>query len=467
MAASLEIMNMDPERRILWEVAEEHLDEAAFLFERWDHALDSPLYRLDELAGSFEARTLAHIEGLAAGGQPVRARLLEPLIGDTEADPGQAVIAAAMLLNNASSEDCGSVLEVLDGLDGFASLDEAARAHWRALTRAVELSERPGLVEWLGWGLSERAGPGLATRLRGLAARGVVADARAVAWLNDDDPAVVAAACHLARGSQDPAVLDALRGPLMAEALGPRLAALDAACVTRPAPIFSWVLELAWAGEGQLRERARLWAALLGGAGVHARLLAAVMGAGVADLKPASLWPLAFTGRLAAVDFAVELMAHQDLEPDLARAAGELCSHIAGLPEDDRYWLREDEDEDADENEDEDEDEPELEVELVPGPIADLRLPNPDEVRSWWAGARAQLDERRRYLGGVAMDGERFMAALRTLPCRRRHPLSLELAARSGGQRLLDTRVFSRRQYAQLEQLAQLPAIDPQASLAS
>ena len=49
---------------ILWDVIEEHLDEAEFLFERWDRALFQPSFNLDELAKTFEPRLFAHIDAL-------------------------------------------------------------------------------------------------------------------------------------------------------------------------------------------------------------------------------------------------------------------------------------------------------------------------------------------------------------------------------------------------------------------
>src|SRR3970040_2093467 len=56
---------------LFWEVQQEHLDGAAFLFTRWEHALRSPLLTLREVATGVEERLLAHVDGLVLGGEPV------------------------------------------------------------------------------------------------------------------------------------------------------------------------------------------------------------------------------------------------------------------------------------------------------------------------------------------------------------------------------------------------------------
>ena len=65
-----------PELPVLWEVAEEHLDEAGFLWTQWERALVSPDYSASEVADGPEERLAAHLEGLALGGREVAERLL-------------------------------------------------------------------------------------------------------------------------------------------------------------------------------------------------------------------------------------------------------------------------------------------------------------------------------------------------------------------------------------------------------
>src|SRR5262245_29023441 len=63
---------------VLWDVVEEHLDDAAFLFEQWERALVAPDYTLSEVAERLEPRLFAHLDGLEIAGAEVVPRLLEP-----------------------------------------------------------------------------------------------------------------------------------------------------------------------------------------------------------------------------------------------------------------------------------------------------------------------------------------------------------------------------------------------------
>lgn len=85
-----------PEDLILWDVVEEHLDEAAFLWTQWERGLHSPLYKLHTLRDRVEERMLAHLDGLVVGGEAVAQRLLYPAL--TEGLGGIAFAAAMALL---------------------------------------------------------------------------------------------------------------------------------------------------------------------------------------------------------------------------------------------------------------------------------------------------------------------------------------------------------------------------------
>ena len=87
----------------LWDIVEEHLDEAEFLWEQWEHALLAPNYTLDELADGPEARLLAHLDGLVVGGPEVARRLLIPTLDeDVEPTRVRAAALALLLLQNAT-----------------------------------------------------------------------------------------------------------------------------------------------------------------------------------------------------------------------------------------------------------------------------------------------------------------------------------------------------------------------------
>jgi hypothetical protein len=66
----------DTSELVLWDVVEEHLDEAAFLVGQFERALEHPARLLSELDRYPEGRLRAHVDALAIGGAPVRERLL-------------------------------------------------------------------------------------------------------------------------------------------------------------------------------------------------------------------------------------------------------------------------------------------------------------------------------------------------------------------------------------------------------
>src|SRR5579872_1092712 len=81
---------------VLWPVADQHLTEAAFLFEQIERAYDSPVETLETLARGVEARWLAHVDGLLVGGRRVYETMLRPVLEepDPSATGGVAVAAA-------------------------------------------------------------------------------------------------------------------------------------------------------------------------------------------------------------------------------------------------------------------------------------------------------------------------------------------------------------------------------------
>src|SRR4051794_26252675 len=67
-----------PEDPILWDIIDEHLDEAAFVTLRWRAALDAPHYTLAQVGRSRETQLFAHLDALVIGGAAVAERRLRP-----------------------------------------------------------------------------------------------------------------------------------------------------------------------------------------------------------------------------------------------------------------------------------------------------------------------------------------------------------------------------------------------------
>ncbi|WNZ62548.1 hypothetical protein QEG98_01495 [Myxococcus sp. MxC21-1] len=78
--------------------------------------------------------------------------------------------------------------------------------------------------------------------------------------------------------------------------------------------------------------------------------------------------------------------------------------------------------------------EEDLHAPLTPGPDDALPLACAAAVERWWSEARKHLQPESRVLGGRPFTATSLVEALETLPMRRRPPLALELAIRTGGQ---------------------------------
>ena len=90
-----------PLEAVLWDVVEEHLDEAAFGLEQLETLLEHPTLTLGELSRYPEGRLLAHVEALVVGGDEVRERLLLPEIENANEDEPTRVTAATLALISA------------------------------------------------------------------------------------------------------------------------------------------------------------------------------------------------------------------------------------------------------------------------------------------------------------------------------------------------------------------------------
>ncbi len=115
----------------IWDVVEEHLDEAAFLASQWERALASRL-TLDEVAAGPEARLLAHLDGLAVAGVAA----VQEIPASAPPDEGRA-FAASLVAIDAGPEGMAAVLSLLRG---------EARPGCRGAARALALCTRPGLA---------------------------------------------------------------------------------------------------------------------------------------------------------------------------------------------------------------------------------------------------------------------------------------------------------------------------------
>jgi uncharacterized protein (TIGR02270 family) len=367
---------------------------------------------------------------------------VRPILDDDLDDDRYRTAAAALAILD------GGGFEGPDIVLGYLSR-AGSEGSW-GLIRAMHLSRRTDLAERLIASLPEHDGPELAGRLEALTGLGVDVGKRLRVWFKHELPRVRRAAAWLARHSTSSNVLKRLLKLMRDPDAKLREAAIESALI-RGLP-GSWQLACEAAfdpqsppGAGSLRRAALGWVAMQGDAPAHARILELLRARPDADL----LWAAGVTGRPDAVDLAVQLLDY----PPLARLAGELMTFVAGLPTQvNHFWL--DEGAHGTYGDDEDEALPvlgrdNLSADLVPPDELRLRLPHPEHARAWWLERRGELAPALRYYAGRPLEPSTIEHALRTAPMRRRHPLALELAIRSAGIGMLDTRAPARVQLAQ------------------
>jgi len=438
------------ESRIAWDIEAEHLDEAEYLLDAREAWLDAPDHDLAELEAGPEARMLGHLDALVVGGPLVAERILLATIEDPEQDMLKIAAATLALLESAPAEVWSRALAQLDGES------DTQRA---GLVLGLQRTRRGEVEAMLVEGLRGATGPGVAARLEALAGRGARPGAWLHAYLLDAGEIEVArAAATLVRFGPTPELLSALVPLAQVDDAELQRRTLESAlCGGIPG---AWALANHWAFaaiESPFRRDALTWIALLGNAAAHDELLA---GLDDPSRRAATLWALGFTGRVAAVDACMELLADAEFGP----LAGEVACAVAGLPRDDeRFWragVADDPEVALPPLEHDD-----LDAELVPSSDAMLPVPEPTAIRAWWQERRAQLDASRRYLGGRPLSSAALVTALEQAPLRRRHVLALALALRSAAS-IIDTRAPCRTQREQLAGLAGLGSIDWQGGLA-
>jgi uncharacterized protein (TIGR02270 family) len=420
---------------MLWDIYEQHLEEAAFHWTRWEQALAAPDYRVDEL-DPVEERLHAHVDGLVLGGEPVAKRIVHPAL--MEDDPELIRAAAFTLLLSELPNGAGPVLE------RARAADDAALT---AIQRALEVLETARLPKWVQSLLKEDS-PGLqALAIEVLSHHQLAPGTMCQALAAHDAPAVAAAAIRAASRSRvqlAPALLErALASPdvelrdaaIVAGAMGGHRPAWEAcrAAVQSRAPRSALPLVLLAMNNNE-RDLARVQ-----------ELLSAEA------LRPDVLWALGFSGRVACADLCFELMRQKPV----AALAAEAFSAITGLRIEESYAAEREAPEDqepvplAQEN---------LDADLGLKPEEALPLPQVEAIGQWWQQARPDMEPRQRYLEGKPFTPQVLIEALAHSSMRRRHVLALELALRSRGAYQVPTRAFLERQSRAVRLAREAPA---------
>ncbi len=436
-------------KAILWDVVEEHLDEAEFLAETWHVNLDSPAYLRDEFAAGPQERLLAHVDGLVIGGDAVRTELLEPALADEETERWRAC-AAAMAMLDAPSAQVGATL--------FIGLHERPEAVQAGITDALILSARPDIDVRVTDALRKGGDP---AQLVGLAtvggARGVNPANLVDGLLKDGDAEARAAALSMLPFG-DRRYLSWVEHDLTAPEPQLARAAARAGLIMGSGPAWQHVGRAALAAEPD--PDCMVWTASLADARIVEQLTERAEDEAA---RGHVLYAIGYSGRRSAMETCLKWL----VDERWGRLAGEAFAAMTGLPlDDDTYWDdpedpdAQDEDEDEDEDLDADVEEDDPDDDLSVAAEEELRIPKPEAFARWWAEHQARFNAKQRYIAGRLADQAAIAHALTVLPMRRHHALVFELLVRSRGQLNVRSRALTTASKAALAALSTAPRID-------
>jgi uncharacterized protein (TIGR02270 family) len=424
-----------PAPPVFWDIVEESLDEAEFLWSRWEAALVAPNQRLDDISTWIEDRLSGSIDGLMAPGVAGIDRVLGPAL---ESDNPSRIAAAAHALI------AGGTVE---GIALFrATLAKAEPPVRTAMRRGLELVDRADIQPLLAELATGSTDEVRAAVLDAASFRHCFVPIDLKACFSSADVDLQRAAAAQLRFAPTPLQVEWMDRALQRLAPAAQPAAVETALLAGHPGALDLCRDLATA-DIAARSEMILLLAMLGNSRDHDRIVSMLA---KPDRRRAAVWTIGFAGRKAGAAACVDLLA-QGVEIKLA---AEALATITGLdllasgmvaaapPESEEPIAFEDDDLDAD---------------LVGGPEDALPEPDIPAIIRWWSKNQTALDDHTRYLGGRPITFESLQEALERGPTRRRHPVASELAIRTGGRYLVQTRDFVGVQRRQMRRFPALP----------
>jgi uncharacterized protein (TIGR02270 family) len=390
----------------IWDVLEEHLEEAGFLWTQREQALASPRWTIAEVAAGPEERLLAHLGGLALGGANVEEELLAPAVAD--ADAGKVAVATSALAARGR----------LDLVRGAVKQDApgSSTAIVRGLAFAAPAAAQRALLGWL-----DAPEPHVqAIAVAALASRGAAPERAVRLALGSSDPTLLAAGLRAAA-----ALGDGARAEIEASWASPHPGVHDAGVEAG----LAIGLRGAWSASRRAAdagEASALDLLVLAASGARGDIGRIVTAAGVATTRGAALFAAGFSGWSEAAELCVTHLG----DPAVAGVAGEAFEAVTGLAIEGLYAAPEPNEPDPYDDG--------AEAGPSVGPEAELPQPDAMEVASWWREQRARFAEGR-WVEGRPYGSDALLRVFLGGSTRRRGPIARELAIRSMGQYRLDT----------------------------
>jgi uncharacterized protein (TIGR02270 family) len=425
---------------VFWDLVEESLDEADFLWQRREAALDAWDQTSAQVETAIEDRLRGAVEGLCVPGAGAVERVLAPALASDE--PSTVAVAAHALLA------AGTLAGAAQFTTAFL---RASGDRLVAMRRGLELVGESTYFAALAGSIADAPEAVHAAFLEACAFRALAPQVELGHLSSRASPALQRAAARLWRHAPHAVRQVWTARSFELEDGRAREIAVETGLVVGARGAWELCRELASA---DLHGSAAMLlpVAMIGSAKDHDIVLAAL---GDPRRRREALWALGFGGRRAGADACVDLLAQGHADARLVALAGEAFCAITGLdlrasrlevappPRDD---------DDVPSFEDDD-----LDGDLVPAVEDRLPVPDVPGVIRWWNQHRARFASDTRYLAGRPVDVASLLAALADGSMRRRHATAFELAVRTRGGLDLQTRDFVTEQRRRLGEFSARP----------
>ena len=413
---------------VLIDILEEHLEEADFLWQQRENALNDRLYKLDGLA-EIEERLLAHLDGLMLAEQDGW-QILESKLIDGEL--GEVFTAASVALASGIQAHINPVINLFADAKGNVL---------NGIRQALRHSRNTEVEKLILSALDAKSAAVRAAALDVLSFRMAFVDqSHLELFLNDTDPLVVAAVATTVGRMRLGQFKNRVEQLLQSDHGQVRREAMRAGLLVGSVKALAHCRTAIQAGTEEADEATVLVGlagypddnSLLARAQTHPALVRHAISA------------LGWHGHVSAIDPLLPFTA----DPRLARLAGETISRITGVNLVEQHLVAESSPTAK----------PEQQIgaqdDFLEDPDNGLPIPDPAKLQSWWKTKAARFDKETRYRYGQPLNRQVLIDILHhgTLPDR--HHAAFELALLEPTSPFLETHSFADRQRRELAQLA-------------
>ncbi|HTU65333.1 MAG TPA: hypothetical protein VMF52_05255 [Steroidobacteraceae bacterium] len=392
------------------DLIDECLDEAAFLWQRWEAELTSAQRNLDEIWQWTEDRLAGALDGVRVASDAQ----LEPLLAGTMAsDDAFRQSALASALATSPARNARHLLA--------NAVRDATGAQLAACLRGIEVANIDGSFSPVAKVLSASGPEHSAALCRLKAFRRATLGPELAAAFESRVVSLQVEVMRAARHLPPEYVGSWIDTGLKHDHAAVRAAAIESGIARRVPNAWSAALEYVRQPRAESSRLLPL-VAMLGGPAEHQLILDSVMDAGV---QRAALWSLGHIGTRDAAETCLLAMKN----PKLARLGGEAYCTITGANlERDKLTAPEPEEPPPAFEQDD------LDANLVPRPEDLWPLPDPQLVRRHWDGIAPRFQPGRRHLRGLPHDGQAMLSAIVNGPMLRRPDHVFEMFVRSEGR---------------------------------